>query len=456
MKAPAAFILLAVLGTVVHRQGPAPALPDLIPFQKHSASGDEIWGYADPSGRLVIPAQYEKAKRFAPEGVAEVRRNKQWGLIDKQGREVVPPQLTYHVDIGDGLLGGCVDDGQPIPGLSILGPKPGQQTPVMGSKCGFFDYQGKVAIPFEYDWVHPFREGVAPVSVSRRSDRCRLDAKLYGLIDTKGAVILPFEHCHIGLAQNGLIRVVYENRGLGQDRVGFVDRQGKVVIPKLPYDSVGEDWRGGLMPVGAGGRTGLIDRTGREIAPPKYQGVSGLAGGLIRVTLDGKSGYLDANGQTVIPLQFDDAGDFDDGLACVRIGGRQGFIDRTGKLVVTVRSDPGWSCRWIFSDGLRPAPQGDKWGYINRSGQFAIAPQFDEAWGFTEGRAAVRQGELWGFIDQKGTVVIPPRYFRVDEVFANGLAYVTVRVTDPCCKGMINKWSEGFITRQGKEFFDRP
>ena len=83
-----------------------------------------------------------------------------------------------------------------------------------------------------------------------------------------------------------------------------------------------------------------------------------------------------------------------------------------------------------------------------------IPAKFDEVWGFSEGLAAMRQGELWGFIDQKAMVVIPPQYFRVDRGFVDGLAYVTVRDTEPCCP-QIYRFSNGFLTRQGKEFFDR-
>jgi WG repeat protein len=373
-------------------------------------------------------------------------------LIDRQGKEVVPPVVSYHVDISDGRAGGCVNTDQAIPGITIYGPMPGQRTPVFESKCGYFDRQGKAATPFQYDWIHPFREGVAPVSVKGRSPLCPLDDRLYGLIDTAGKYILKPEFCYVGAADNGWIRVVYENKGLSDLRAGFVDREGRQLIAKLPYDFVSENYRGGLLPVRSGGRWGFVDRTGREVVPPSYEDVSSSSDGLARVRLKDKYGFVDENGKVAIPLQYDAAATFNNGLACINSGGKNGFIDRTGKMVIEVPSDPEWGCRWFYSEGLLPASRGGKWGYIDRQGRFAIPPKFDEVWGFSEGLAAMRQGELWGFIDQKGTVVIPPQYFRVDRGFVNGLAYVTVRDGE----GPFGyRFSEGFLTHQGKEFFDR-
>jgi WG repeat protein len=73
------------------------------------------------------------------------------GKIDRQGNEVIPARNSYQVPMVDGLVGACIDIDKEVPGLSVLGPKPGQRTPVTESKCGYFDRQGNVVIPFTYD-----------------------------------------------------------------------------------------------------------------------------------------------------------------------------------------------------------------------------------------------------------------------------------------------------------------
>jgi hypothetical protein len=52
-----------------------------------------------------------------------------------------------------------------------------------------------------------------------------------------------------------------------------------------------------------------------------------------------------------------------------------------------------------------------------------IAPQFDQAGQFVEGRAAVRRNALWGFINTVGRMVVPPQ-FAFAKGFSDGLAYV--------------------------------
>src|SRR5690349_8777131 len=176
--------------------------PELIPFEKHTPSGKRLWGYADAAGQLVIDARFDVARRFGPDGFAAIKRDGKWGMVDRQGREVIPPRNSYQVPMVNGLVGACMDTDKPVPGLTVLGPKPGQHSPVMESKCGYFDAQGKIAIPFTYDWIHPFSEGVAPVTNSRHSTVCpAVDegrATLYGMINTKGALVLPIEHCYVG------------------------------------------------------------------------------------------------------------------------------------------------------------------------------------------------------------------------------------------------------------------
>jgi WG containing repeat len=443
------------------RNEPHSGPEELIPYQRKTKVREfetEVWGYADRSGRLVIPPQFDVARRFGPDGLAEVKRDDRWGMVDRQGREVIPIRYIRTMPFSDGLAVVGDDTGEAIPGMWKLGPNPGQRTAITDSAYGFIDRQGKVAIPLEYDWVHPFQEGIARVSLSRASIRCpAVDlgrATLWGLIDTKGRPVLPIEHCKIGPIDGGWIRVVYESRGLGDERVGFVDREGRVLLAKLPYDWAADFWREDLLEVRRQNLHGLIDRKGREVVPLRYENLY-VGEGRIRAKLGGKWGFLDTTGKIVIPFDYEVAGDFDQGLACVIVGSRTGFIDRDGRMAIAPQYDWDPNCSWRFSEGLRPVAQGGKWGYIDRRGAWVITPQFDEAWGFSEGLAAVKRGELWGFVDRGGKLVIPPRYFRVDNGFVDGLAYVTVRQPKSWNKELFD-FSEGFIDRQGREFFDRP
>ena len=74
-------------------------------------------------------------------------------------------------------------------------------------------------------------------------------------------------------------------------------------------------------------------------------------------------------------------------------------------------------------DALYAITENGLWGYMDRSGRVVIAPQFDFAAPFSEGRANVRMGGEWGFIAPSGAWVVRPRYDYVAG-FSDGRALV--------------------------------
>ena len=72
------------------------------------------WGYADPSGRVVIPARFDAALPFA-DGIARVGEvdeelpeigaspNIKWGYIDERGRVLLELRYAVLRDFSEGL-----------------------------------------------------------------------------------------------------------------------------------------------------------------------------------------------------------------------------------------------------------------------------------------------------------------------------------------------------------------
>src|SRR5262245_32107903 len=70
-------------------------------------------------------------------------------------------------------------------------------------------------------------------------------------------------------------------------------------------------------------RRGYIDRTGKIVIKPQFDGATDFSEGLAVVAVhEGgyKEGYIDETGKMVIPPQFDKATAFSEGLALVGIG----------------------------------------------------------------------------------------------------------------------------------------
>src|SRR5947209_2663389 len=77
-------------------------------------------------------------------------------------------------------------------------------------------------------------------------------------------------------------------------------------------------------------RWGFIDKGGKMVIPTQFDRAGSFSEGLAEVRL-GRWGYVDSSGKIVINPQFDRASAFNDGLAPVEFGGRYGYVDTAGK-----------------------------------------------------------------------------------------------------------------------------
>jgi hypothetical protein len=184
-------------------------------------------------------------------------------------------------------------------------------------------------------------------------------------------------------------------------RVGYIDKQGKMVIP--PQYSPSE-------------------QTIHVSSPTRYFG-SNFNGGLAKVCSQGESrkcGYIDRTGKVIIPLKFDEAAEkFSNGLAWVSIeGNRFGYINKTGKIAIAFQSYS--SADDFHGDLARVCSQGEsrKCGYIDRTGKVVIPLKFDYvARKFSNGLAWVVIKERLGYIDKTGKVKIPAKFTYVGTDF---------------------------------------
>lgn len=82
-----------------------------------------------------------------------------------------------------------------------------------------------------------------------------------------------------------------------------------------------------------------------------------------------------------------------------------GLVSRMPKFYI---SSPSRISPW--NPGLVPYFEDGKFGYRAHDGSHRIAPRFDGADGFSEGRARVLVSGRFGFIDSSGSLVIPARF----------------------------------------------
>ena len=260
---------------------------------------------------------------------------------------------------------------------------------------------GEMVVPFKYDEVWDFNEGLAVVKLNGK----------YGYINKNGKEVTQLKYDREFHFSEGLAAVKLNGK------YGYINKNGKEVIP-IKYDDA-FDFREGLAVVKLNEKYGYINKNGKEVIPIKYDVVDDFSEGLAVVKLNGKYGYINKNGKEVIPIKYDDVDDFREGLASVKLNGKRGFVDKSGKEVVPLK----YAWAFSFREGLARVELNGKSGFVDKSGKEVVPLKYDGARFFIKGLAMVKLNGKWGFVDKSGKEVVPLKYDYVSD-FREGLATV--------------------------------
>ena len=157
-------------------------------------------GFADYTGKLVIPARYDYCDNgFNENGIAAVTLTHKHALIDRTGKALTPFVDAY-INSFSGFYQVPLDNG-----IMTLYTKEG------------------VKLPHEYKDVLFVKESKGLFCAEKNGK--------YGVVDMQNRVVVPFAYTYVyeRLYSNGLLRVK------NGDNIGFVNLKGKLVVPVL-YD----------------------------------------------------------------------------------------------------------------------------------------------------------------------------------------------------------------------------
>lgn len=346
---------------------------------------NELWGFADSTGKVLIPYQFNDAEYFS-ENLALVQIDGKKGFVNKNGFRVISPKFKEAEAFVNGLAIVETDSASGIINTrgewivkpiyySISGPYGNFYRVENGEKYGIVDRFGNSITEIKYDDLEGFSEGKAAFALEG----------LAGFIDTTGKEIIPAQFEEAGLFINGIAKVMIEQK------------------------------------------YGLINGEGKFIVNPKYARISNLNEGLYFVSGEKKCSYIDPNGNLVIKPADICAGPvmgiegFQDGLARIERKGKIGFIDKKGKLVIPANLEQAG----YFSNGLAPFRKKKKWGYINKSGKIVIEPIFENALPFHDGKARVKKNGKFGIINKEGKLLIDTQFDEITEM--NGFYLMSLK-----------------------------
>jgi len=225
------------------------------------------------------------------------------GIIDSLGSEVITP----HTDM-------LVND---ITGSQALVQR-GREFLFVDLDRGLVDAEA-LSIEKGYQYAEPFRCGLAMVQVDDR----------WFYIDSMGAN--PFD-ITFDFAESYHHERAMVKQG---EHYQILDTEGKTVA-RMNYDQVSpySPWRWQVINIkGDVYWSGFVDLDGKEVVPLIYDDMLYYdpEENRTRAGINGKYGYLNELGEVAIPVQFEYAEIFDKGKARVMLNGRQYFIDHNGK-----------------------------------------------------------------------------------------------------------------------------
>lgn len=309
-------------------------------------------GLINRDGAQVIPCEYNDI--FYPtDGMIMAIKDDLYGYFDTNGTLVVPFQYRAASTFNEGLAVVAVD----LDSFSVA--------------YGYIDKTGRMVIPANYQYCYPFFEGYAVVK----------DYDRYGFIDHNNKEVFPikfeiltsmFEGCFFAGDENGLAMynkkfrrltepvytsIVGKSEGLAlvvrNGKYGYLNEKGQEVIA-CQYDNAGL-FRNGRTFVSKDGKWGIIDPKGKAVLPIEYDN-SGFRSeayiyhdGLALIEKDHRYGYCDMDGRPVIWPCFEGAYQFSEGLAPVKLGA-WGYIDTTGEFFIHPVFDVASPFEWGRSE----------------------------------------------------------------------------------------------------------
>lgn len=157
-------------------------------------------GFKNPlTHEIYIEPTYDWVSEFH-EGLAAVGLNDKFGYIDKQNKIVIPLAYSRVEDFYNGQAIVYNQDGKELEidkngSLHLIKEE-------RNGKYGYVDYHGNVVIPFVYEEVMGFSEGLCAVKKEGK----------WGYINREGNVVIPFEYEYAADFSDGLAIVRIEHR----------------------------------------------------------------------------------------------------------------------------------------------------------------------------------------------------------------------------------------------------
>ena len=185
-------------------------------------------------------------------------------------------------------------------------------------------------------------------------------------------------------------------------------------------------------PLLTGQHYGVLDKQGKFIIAPNYDGLRFLSKNCFFYKRDRKWGIISVDGREILPPILDSIPQSsssshincsnDDEPIAVSKGEEFCFVNNSGQLVFNGNYKDAHS----FSEGMavvaeKQPLQSFEYFFIDKTGRRCFSQSFRKARDFHEGLAAVQCDEYWTFINKSGKTIVSPIFTEVQD-FHEGIA----------------------------------
>lgn len=245
------------------------------------------------------------------------------------------------------------------------------------NKWGFITKEGEIKIPFVYDFVNPFENGIAYTE--------NVNKKFF--INLKNEIVIKADYDKMEIFSNGLAVVEKNNK------VGYINLEGQIVIP-LKYDKARYFGQNGLAEVSLNKKWGFINQKGQELIPIIYETVkSEQLDDIVIVRKNYKWAFFDNKGKQLSDFLYND-------------------VQRAWKNNRTT----------FFENGPVSVRKDGKYSYLNKDLKAVFSNQvFDSATAFDSNRNAIVMNKgKFGILKNDGEIAVPLQYDLIENFNSNG------------------------------------
>lgn len=353
---------------------------------------NEKKGLAGRDGKMILPVEYYDIKILKDRVVANKAFVGPYALFDFTGKQIGDFRwqlFDIFPEFNEGLL-----RVQEINNNRL-------------GKVGAIDANAVLKIPFQYDVLNLFQDGLASASINKK----------YGAVDKNGKTVIPFQYDGLGSFSEGWAPV------LQNGKYGFISKAGKLMeVSKIAAETNKKTAEAGnyqlkekmldffvvvngSTPTGngsenTGGKFGILSKDEKEIIPPKYDWISLDTGMKAFFVQTGVKAFYGANSNTRLEPSA---------------GTRIGILDYNGKQLY-----PPSLQTYLLMPGkhilVQDAVSG-KWGVLNAACKTIIPLSYDQLYKFSDSAVAAKKNGRIGIINLKNEMLVP---FEYDSVFVGG------------------------------------